>query len=240
MIKLEKLSKKYGTNYAIKDVSMQVDAFEAVAVVGPSGGGKSTLLRCINHLEEPTSGQVSINGEKVTKKNRHLAALKIGMVFQNFNLFPNMDVKGNLIYSPKVVLGMKRHEVEHKAKELLTQFGLENKLHAKISSLSGGQKQRIAIARSLMMNPEIMLFDEPTSALDPEVIKDLIQIISLLKSKMTIIVVSHHLKFAKAVADRIVFMDKGLVLADQKVDQFFSKPKSQRARLFLENIGDLM
>lgn len=240
MIKIDKLSKKYGTNYAIKDISLQVDAFETLAIVGPSGGGKSTLLRCINRLEEPTSGHVFINGEKVTKKNRHIVCLKIGMVFQNFNLFANMDVKGNLIYSPKVVLGLKRHELEHQAKELLTSFDLQNKLHAKISSLSGGQKQRIAIARSLMMNPEIMLFDEPTSALDPEVIKDLIRIISSLKSKMTVIVVTHHLKFAKALADRIVFMDKGLVLADQKAEEFFNKPKSQRARLFLENIGDLM
>ena len=240
MILLEKISKKYAKNYALKDITLNFKSNETVAIIGPSGSGKSTLLRCINNLEELTSGQIFINGKKLTNKDRKKLCFKIGMVFQNFNLFPHMSVRDNLIYSPINVLGMERESCEAKAEDLLDKFGLKQKLAFKPANLSGGQKQRIAIVRALMMDPEIMLFDEPTSALDPEVIKDIIEAISLLKSKMTMIVVTHHIRFAKAIADRIIFMDHGLVLADQKAQEFFQKPKSHRARIFLENVGDLM
>jgi polar amino acid transport system ATP-binding protein len=240
MISLEKLSKKYGKSYAIKDITASFDGYSVTSIIGASGSGKSTLLRCINGLEEPTGGQVYVNGTKLTAKNKRKLRLKIGMVFQNFNLFPHMDVEQNLTYSPVNVLGMKLGEAKAKAVELLDKFGLKEKLHNKPANLSGGQKQRVAICRALMMNPEVMLFDEPTSALDPEVIKEVIEAISLLKTQMTMIVVTHHIKFAKAISDRIIFMDKGLVLCDQNIDDFFEKPKSHRARLFLENVGDLM
>lgn len=240
MIRLEKLSKKYGKHYAIKDINLHFKSQETVAIIGPSGSGKSTLLRCISDLEEPSNGQVFIKNEKLTVRNRRKLYLKIGMVFQNFNLFPNMNVKENLTYGPINVLKMAKSNAESKAKELLEDFNLGNKFMSSISSLSGGQKQRVAICRALMMDPDTILFDEPTSALDPEVIKDIIEVITLLKSQVTMIVVTHHLKFAKAIADRIIFMDHGLVLADQSVTDFFAKPSSHRARLFLENIGDLI
>lgn len=240
MIRLEDLSKKYGKNYAIKNISVNFKPYETVTIIGSSGSGKSTLLRCISNLEQPSSGQVFIKDQKLTMKNRRKLCLKIGMVFQNFNLFPNMDVLKNLTYGPINVLRMPKEEAEAKAIDLLRKFNLENKLTASTSSLSGGQKQRIAICRALMMEPETILFDEPTSALDPEVIKDVIEAIMLLKSQVTMIVVTHHIKFAKSIADRVVFMDHGLILADQSTEEFFNKPASHRARLFLENIGDLM
>lgn len=236
MIRLEAISKKYGKNYALKDVSLSFDGHETAVIIGPSGSGKTTLLKCVNQLEDPTSGHVFINGIKLTNKNRNKLCLKIGMVFQNFNLFPHMNVLENLIYSPVNVLNVEQDQARDKAEKLLQTFGLQEKLHSKPTNLSGGQKQRVAIARALMMDPEIMLFDEPTSALDPEVIKDVVEAISMLKSQMTMIVVTHHINFAKAIADRIIFMDKGHVLCDQPKQDFFNKPKSHRARLFLENI----
>jgi polar amino acid transport system ATP-binding protein len=239
MIVLEKISKKYDKNFAIKDISLRFASGETTAIIGSSGSGKSTLLRCINRLEEPTSGQVFINNEKLTSKNRRKLCLKIGMVFQNFNLFPNMNVRDNLIYGPINVFGAKQDEAIVQAEILLEKFNLKQKFLSKPSELSGGQKQRVAICRALMMKPEVMLFDEPTSALDPEVIKDIVDAISLLKHEMTMIIVTHQLRFAKSIADRVVFMDHGLVLDDQGVNEFFDKPKSHRARLFLENIGNL-
>lgn len=240
MIKLENLSKKYDKVYALKDVNLRFNPFETTAIIGSSGSGKSTLLRCINRLEEPSKGQIFINNEKLTVKNRRRLCLKIGMVFQSFNLFSNMNVRDNLIYGPINVLNLKKEAAIEKAEDLLAKFNLKQKFLAKSADLSGGQKQRVAICRALMMNPEVMLFDEPTSALDPEVIKDIIEAIISLKKQITMIIVTHHLKFAKAIADRIVFMDHGVVLTDQPTKDFFEKPKSHRAKLFLENIGDLM
>ncbi len=240
MIVLEKISKQYGQIYAVKDVSLTFHANEIAVIIGASGSGKSTLLRCINYLEEASTGEVIINGAKLNGKNSAKLCLKIGMVFQNFNLFPHMNVLENLIYSPIKILKLEANIARQKASSLLAKFGLSSKLETSVKDLSGGQKQRVAIARALMMDPEILLFDEPTSALDPEVIKDIIETIKLLKSQITMLVVTHHLKFAKAIADRIIYMDHGLVLADQPAAEFFTKPKSQRARLFLENIGDLM
>ncbi|UCM85553.1 MULTISPECIES: amino acid ABC transporter ATP-binding protein [Rickettsieae] len=240
MIVVDKVSKKYSKIYAVKDVSLEFKKKETIAIIGSSGSGKSTLLRIINALEIPTTGQVFVDNKKLTQKNKRKLCLKIGMVFQSFNLFPHLNVQDNLIYAPVNILKMQQMTAISKAKKLLEQFGLKQKVTAFPINLSGGQKQRVAICRALMMDPEVMLFDEPTSALDPENIKDIIEIISSLKSQMTMIVVTHHIKFAKAIADRIIFMNHGQVLADQPAAEFFEKPKSHRARLFLENIGDLM
>jgi polar amino acid transport system ATP-binding protein len=238
MITIEDLSKKYHGNYAIKNIDFKVEDKEVVAIVGPSGSGKTTLLRCINRLEVPTSGHVYISDIKITGRNINKLRPKIGMVFQNFNLFPHMKIMENLIYAPMQVLGMKKEAADLKAQNLLKKFGMENKANSKPNDLSGGQKQRIAIIRSLMMNPELILFDEPTSALDPEVVQDIVDVIKSLKSEMTVIVVTHHIKFAKAIADRIIFMDQGQVLCNQNTAEFFAKPKSHRARLFLEKVKD--
>lgn len=240
MIELQNITKKYNDHYALNDVSLKFNKQETVAIIGSSGSGKSTLLRCINHLEVPDSGKVIINGIVLTSNNAHKLSLTLGMVFQNFNLFPHMSVEKNLIYAPVNVLKQNSIEAKAKAKEILSRFNLQNKLFEKPANLSGGQKQRIAICRALMMSPETILLDEPTSALDPEVIKDIIDVIIELKHDVTMLVVTHHLKFAEKIADRIIFMDKGKVLSDQEKKEFFVKPKSHRARLFLENIGDLM
>jgi ABC-type polar amino acid transport system ATPase subunit len=240
MVVLEKVTKRYQKVHAVKDVNLVFDKNETTAIIGPSGSGKSTLLRMINGLDAPTTGQVLINGKKLTQKNKIQLCLKVGMVFQAFNLFSHLNVQDNLIYAPINVLRMDRAQAIDKAERLLEQFGLGQKNTSFPVNLSGGQKQRVAICRALMMDPEVMLFDEPTSALDSENIKDIVEIISLLKKSMTMIVVTHHIKFARVISDRIVFMDHGVVLADQPKDQFFENPKSHRARLFLENIGDLM
>jgi len=238
MIIIENISKKYSGHYAIKNINFKVDVQEVLAIVGPSGSGKSTLLRCINHLEEPSSGNIIINGKKVTTKSSNKLRLKVGMVFQHFNLFPHMNVLENLVYSPCKVKNMREDLAKDKAIKLLETFGLSNKSHFMPNNLSGGQKQRVSIARAIMMDPEIILFDEPTSALDPEVIQDVVEANLLLKSQMTIIVVTHHIRFARAIADRIIFMDQGQVLCDQPKHEFFEKPKSQRAKLFLGKVGE--
>ena len=240
MIKVNDLTKKYQGEYALKNASFDVKKNETLVVVGPSGSGKTTLLRLLSALEKPTSGTIYVDGVKLTVSSSPKTRLKIGMVFQYCHLFPHMNVMQNLIYAPQKVLRMNQKHAEAKGLDLLTYFGLTNKSEAMPNDLSGGQKQRVAIARALMMDPEIMLFDEPTSALDPEVIKDVYEAIINLKKKMTIVVVTHHLKFAHKIADRIVFMDQGQLLCDQQTEEFFQKPKSHRARLFLENVGDFM
>lgn len=238
MIKLEGISKKFGKNTAIKDISLSAEKNEIVSIVGPSGSGKSTLIRCINYLEKSDTGTIHIDEEKLDHKSFKRIHKKIGMVFQHFNLFPHMNILENLIYAPVRVLGMKKKMAISKAKDLLKRFSLTNKALNMPSSLSGGQKQRIAIIRAIMMEPEILLFDEPTSALDPEMIGDVAKEIKLLKKNKCIIVVTHHLRFAKNISDRIIFMDQGRILCDQKKSDFFKKPKSHRARLFLEKVGD--
>ncbi|BBJ32380.1 ABC transporter ATP-binding protein [Rickettsia asiatica] len=240
MIILEKVCKRYGKNYAIKNIDLSFTTKEITVIIGPSGSGKTTLLRILNNLEEPSSGTFLVDGKKLLPKDRRKLRLKVGMVFQNFNLFPHLTVGENLIYTPVNVLNLPKEQAISMAKELLAKFKLTQKFDSYPASLSGGQKQRIAIARALMMKPEILLFDEPTSALDPENIKDVIENINLLKDQMSMVVVTHHLKFAKLIADRIIFMDQGQILANQPAEDFFNKPASHRARLFLENIGDLM
>lgn len=240
MIVLENVTKKFDDQFAIQDINLTFNKNETVVIIGASGSGKSTLLRCINNLEDITSGNILIDGEKLTAKNRNKLCFKIGMVFQQFNLFPHMSVLDNLTYGPVNISNKKIESAKKKALELLKNFGLEKKGSSYPKDLSGGQKQRVAIARAIMMNPEILFFDEPTSALDPEVVKDIIQIIADLKHKMTTVVVTHHIKFAQIIADRIIFMDKGLILADQPADEFFRNPKSHRAKLFLKNMSDLI
>ncbi|AFB21578.1 amino acid ABC transporter ATP-binding protein [Rickettsia canadensis] len=240
MIVLEKVCKRYSKNYAIKNIDLNFITKETTVIIGPSGSGKTTLLRILNNLEEPSSGTFLVDGKKIRQKDRRKLRLKIGMVFQNFNLFPHLTVGENLIYTPINVLNLPREKAILNAKELLEKFKLTQKFDSYPASLSGGQKQRIAIVRALMMKPEILLFDEPTSALDPENIKDVIENINLLKDQMSMVVVTHHLKFAKLIADRVIFMDQGQILANQAALDFFIKPASHRARLFLENIGDLM
>lgn len=240
MIVLENVSKKFGDYEAISNINLVFDKREAIVLIGASGSGKSTLLRCINNLENPTTGSVLIDGKKLSRRNRGKLCFKIGMVFQQFHLFPHMSVLENLTYGPINVTKVSRKTAQDKAKKLLAQFGILEKAGSLPKDLSGGQKQRAAICRALMMDPEIMLLDEPTSALDPEVIKDIIEIISTLKTQMTLIVITHHIKFARIIADRVIFMDQGKVLADQPAEEFFSKPKSHRARLFLENVSDLI
>lgn len=240
MITVENLSKKYNSHYALKNASFVLEPKQSLAVIGPSGSGKSTLLRVINYLEEPTDGHIYINDEKLTKRNRNKLCLRMGMVFQQCHLFLHMNVLDNLIYSPCIMFKRNKEDMVDKAIELLTRFNLRGKASSMPNSLSGGQKQRVAIARSLMLDPEIMLFDEPTSALDPEVIKDVVNIISDLRKEITIITVTHHLKFAEAISDRVIFMDQGQILSDQPTKDFFKKPKSYRAKLFLENVSGFM
>ncbi|WP_375326455.1 amino acid ABC transporter ATP-binding protein [Candidatus Tisiphia endosymbiont of Nemotelus uliginosus] len=240
MIKIDQVSKCYNKTYALKEINLAFNTKETIAIIGSSGSGKSTLLRMINGLEIPTRGHIFIDNKKLTQKNKRKLCLKIGMVFQSFNLFPHFNVQDNLIYAPVNVLKVKPKAALIKAEQLLAQFNLKHKITAFPSNLSGGEKQRVAICRALMMDPEVMLFDEPTSALDPENIKDIIEIITLLKLQVIMIIVTHHIKFAKMIADRIIFMDQGQVLVDQDSSKFFDKPEAHRARLFLENVGDLM
>ena len=240
MIVLENVSKSFAGQHAITDINLVFDKRETVVIIGASGSGKSTLIRCINNLENPTTGSVLIDGKKLTRRNRGKLCFKIGMVFQQFHLFPHMNVLENLTYGPINVIKTNRNQSEEKATSLLKQFGILEKIYSYPADLSGGQKQRVAIVRALMMDPEVMLFDEPTSALDPEVVKDIIEIIAQLKNQMTMIVITHHIKFAKIIADRIIFMDHGKVLADQPANTFFKKPSSHRARLFLQTVGDLI
>ncbi|MES2215387.1 MAG: amino acid ABC transporter ATP-binding protein [Pseudomonadota bacterium] len=240
MIRIENLTKKYAGEYVLKDANFNINKNETLAIIGPSGSGKTTLLRLINTLDKPSRGAIYIDDHKLTMRSSKALRLKIGMVFQHCHLFPHMNAIQNLTYAPLKVLHQDPAEAFNRALELLSYFGLKSKAEAMPNDLSGGQKQRVAIARALMMRPEVMFFDEPTSALDPEVIKDVCDAILNLKKDMTVVVVTHHLKFAHKVADRIIFMDAGQILCDQKTEDFFLKPKSHRARLFLENVGDFM
>ena len=236
-LNVDSLSKKFNNEYALKDINFEIKK-ETLAVIGPSGSGKSTLLRVICGLENPSSGHIKIDDVVVSAKNRKKLSRKIGMVFQHCHLFPHMNILENLTYAPINVLGISNEEAENAANSLLKQFSVAGKINAMPNDLSGGQKQRIAIARAMMMKPEMVLFDEPISALDPEVTKDVYTAIQDLKKDVTIIVVTHDIKFGTAISDRVIFMDKGMVLCDQPVAEFIKKPKSQRARLFIQNVDN--
>jgi len=239
VIKVENLYKQFGDNEVLKGITTNINSGEVVSIIGPSGSGKSTFLRCINLLEVPTKGTISIDGQSITDKNTNILKVRqqIGMVFQHFNLFPHLNVLDNLTYAPIKVKGETRQVAEEKARNLLAKVGLTEKEKAFPSNLSGGQKQRVAIARALAMEPNLMLFDEPTSALDPEMVKEVLNVMKdLAKSGMTMAIVTHEMGFAREVADRVLFLDGGVLLEDASPVEFFSNPKTSRAREFLEKV----
>ena len=239
MIKVEGLKKHFGELEVLKGISTTIKDGEVVAIIGPSGSGKSTFLRCINLLEKPTSGHIYIDGKDITDKKTNIMKIRqnVGMVFQHFYLFPHKTVMENLTYAPMKVKGKSKQEAEKKGFELLENVGLLEKANEYPSRLSGGQKQRVAIARALAMEPEVMLFDEPTSALDPEMVKEVLDVMkSLVEMGMTMAIVTHEMGFAKEVADRVLFLDGGVLAEDAPPEEFFSNPKSQRARDFLDKI----
>ncbi|AKF94460.1 amino acid ABC transporter ATP-binding protein [Brevibacillus sp. 7WMA2] len=239
MVKIENLHKAYGKLEVLKGISTSIKKGDVVAIIGPSGSGKSTFLRCMNMLEEPTKGQVMINGMDITNSKGNIQEIrqKVGMVFQHFHLFPHMTVLQNLTYAPIKVKKLTKAVAEKKGMELLERVGLADKAGVYPSSLSGGQKQRVAIARALAMEPEIMLFDEPTSALDPEMVKEVLEVMkSLANSGMTMAIVTHEMGFAREVADRVLFLDGGLLIEDASPQEFFTNPTSERARQFLEKV----
>jgi ABC-type polar amino acid transport system ATPase subunit len=237
MITFNNIVKQINNKVVLNDISFNIAEQEIIVILGPSGSGKTTLLRAISGLDNISSGEILINDMIFNKDNSHLLHEKIGMVFQNFNLFPHMNIIDNLTYSPlKSSLMLNRDSIIEKAKILLNDFSLLSIADKLPKDISGGQKQRVAIARALMIDPQLLLMDEPTSALDPEIISDFVEIIKKLKNKLSIIITSHHIGFAKSIADKIIFMDRGLKLCEQRTEDFFIKPKSQRARLFLNSI----
>jgi polar amino acid transport system ATP-binding protein len=239
VIKVENLHKSFGKLEVLKDISTQIKEGEVVAIIGPSGSGKSTLLRCLNLLEEPTSGHIFVKGEDVTSKKTNIMKVRqnLGMVFQHFHLFPHKSVLENLTYAPVSVKGVSKKDAETKAMVLLEKVGLLEKAKEYPSRLSGGQKQRVAIARALAMDPEVMLFDEPTSALDPEMVKEVLEVMkSLAHTGMTMAIVTHEMGFAREVADRVLFLDNGKLVEDSPPKEFFTEPKSERAKVFLEKM----
>ncbi|MCG1027343.1 amino acid ABC transporter ATP-binding protein [Virgibacillus halodenitrificans] len=239
MIKVDNVSKSFGENAVLKNISTTIKQGEVVAVIGPSGSGKSTFLRCLNLLEQPTAGDICINEKMITslKANKLEIRKNIGMVFQHFHLFPHMTVLENVTYAPKIVKNMKKTEADEIGKSLIAKVGLTDKETAYPNRLSGGQKQRVAIARALAMEPDIMLFDEPTSALDPEMVKEVLDVMKdLADSGMTMVIVTHEMNFAKEVADRVLFLDNGMLVEEGKPESFFAKPQTVRAQNFLEKI----
>ena len=234
---IKNLKKTFGKNKVLRGIDFELKEGERVVVLGPSGSGKSTFLRCINWMEEPTSGQIIFDGEVVTEKNIQRVRRNLGMVFQHFNLFNNMTVMENLLLAPLKLKLMKREAAEKRAMELLRHIGLTSKAESYPASLSGGQKQRIAIIRAMMLSPEVLLFDEPTSALDPESIGDVLSLIRELADRgMTIMIVTHEMSFAKEIATRIVFLDKGKIIEEGTPEEFFNHPKTERVQEFLKNV----
>ena len=239
MIHVNNLHKSFGKNDVLKGINEHIKKGEVVVVIGPSGSGKSTFLRCLNLLEEPTSGEIVFEGNSITDKKVDINKIreKMGMVFQQFNLFPHKTVLENLTIAPIKVKGISKAEAEKKAFELLERVGLTDKAKAYPSSLSGGQKQRIAIARALAMEPDVMLFDEPTSALDPEMVGEVLSVMKdLAKDGMTMVVVTHEMGFAREVGDRILFMDAGNIVEQGTPDEIFSHPKNSRTIDFLSKV----
>lgn len=239
MIKITNLEKSFGSNTVLKGISTEIKEGEVVAIIGPSGSGKSTFLRCMNLLEIPTKGDVWYRQIELTNPKVDIMSVrqKIGMVFQHFHLFPHKTVLQNLTYAPITVKGMSKEAAEVSAINLLSKVGLAEKANEYPNRLSGGQKQRVAIARALAMSPEVMLFDEPTSALDPEMVKEVLDVMkSLVQTGMTMAIVTHEMGFAREVADRVLFLDNGRLVEDSPPAEFFSSPKSSRAKEFLEKM----
>ena len=239
MIRIKDLKKKYGNLEVLKGISTVVKEGEVISVIGPSGSGKSTFLRCINRLEEPTSGEIRINGKNILERGADINKIReeVGMVFQHFNLYPHKTVLENITLGPIKLRKVSKPEAEKLAMELLEKVGLADKRDVYPNKLSGGQKQRVAIARALAMNPKIILFDEPTSALDPEMIGEVLEVMKeLAHAGMTMIVVTHEMGFAKNVANRVFFMDGGYILEDAKPSELFENPKTERAKEFLDKV----
>ena len=238
MIELKDVRKSFGKNEVLKGINLQIDKGEVVVIIGPSGSGKSTVLRTMNYLEEPTSGHVIVDGMDLSDKNKlNAVRTEVGMVFQNFNLFPHMTVLDNLTLAPVNVRKTDKKEAQDIAMKLLERVGLADKAQMYQDSLSGGQKQRVAIARALAMKPKVMLFDEPTSALDPEMVREVLDVMkSLADEGMTMVIVTHEMGFAKEVADRVLFVDGGQILEDGTPVQVFDAPSSDRTKLFLSKI----
>lgn len=239
VIDVQHLSKSFGSHEVLKDIDFSVNKGEVVSIIGSSGSGKSTLLRCINLLEKPTSGEIIYKGENILDDNHDIYSYrtKLGMVFQQFNLFDNHDVLNNCTIGQIKVLKRSKEEAEEVAIRNLKNVGMENFINAKPKQLSGGQKQRVAIARALSMDPDVMLFDEPTSALDPEMVGEVLKVMKdLAESGLTMLIVTHEMGFAKDVSDRVVFMDKGVIAEQGHPDQIFNNPSQERTREFLKRI----
>jgi polar amino acid transport system ATP-binding protein len=239
MIEVKNLKKSFGANVVLKDINVTVKPREVVVVIGPSGSGKSTFLRCINLLESITDGHVFIEGIDITDKKSDINKVRteVGMVFQQFNLFPHKKVIENIMLAPMKVRNVTAEQARKKGLELLRKVGLEDKAETYPDSLSGGQKQRVAIARALAMEPKIMLFDEPTSALDPEMVGEVLEVMKqLAKEGMTMVVVTHEMGFAKEVGDRVIFMDGGLIVEENTPNQLFDDPKESRTKAFLSKV----
>lgn len=242
MLKTIDLKKNYGELEVLKGISTEIKKGEVVSLIGPSGSGKSTFLRCLNYTEIPCFGEVYFKGQKLSEKEGkdfdiNKVRASMGMVFQHFNLFPNMDVLGNITLAPMRAKGLSLSEAKKTAERLLDKIGLSDKINAFPSQLSGGQKQRVAIARALAMEPELMLFDEPTSALDPEMVKEVLLVIKELVSEgMTTVIVTHEMNFAKDVSSRVIFMDQGLIVEEGSPMEIFTQPKEERTRMFLNKV----
>ena len=239
MIKVENLTKSFGELEVLKGINQEIKDGEVVVVIGPSGSGKSTFLRCLNLLENPTSGKIFVDDEEITSKKVDINKVRedMGMVFQSFNLFNNLNILDNITLAPTLVKKMEKAKAEEKARELLARVGLPDKAEAFPKSLSGGQKQRIAIARALAMNPKVMLFDEPTSALDPEMVGEVLDIMKdLAREGMTMVVVTHEMGFAREVGDRIIFMDGGYVVEEGSPEEIFGNPQNDRTKDFLGKV----
>ena len=239
MISVKNLHKYFGDNEVLRGIDYEIDKGEKIVIIGASGSGKSTFLRCLNMLEQPTSGQIFIDGEEITAKGADVDRIrrKMGMVFQHFNLFQNLTILDNITLAPTMLKIMSKDEAVKNAMQLLDRVGLSDKANAYPAQLSGGQKQRIAIVRSLAMNPEVMLFDEPTSALDPEMVGEVLQVMKeLADDGMTMVVVTHEMGFAREVASKVVFIDEGVIKEENTPIEFFQSPKNPRLQEFLSKV----
>ena len=239
LIEIANVNKYYGTNHVLKNINLSVGKGEVVVLLGPSGSGKSTLCRTINRLETITSGSITIDGQELPEEGRALAKLRaeVGMVFQSYNLFAHKNILDNVTLGPRRICKMSKSEAEAEAMNLLAKVGVDSQVHKMPAELSGGQQQRVAIARALAMKPKVMLFDEPTSALDPEMVNEVLDtMVSLAREGMTMIVVTHEMGFARKAADRIVFLADGEIIEEAHPDEFFTNPKSERAKDFLSKI----
>lgn len=239
MIEVHNLHKNFGPLEVLKGVDLKIDQREVLCIIGPSGSGKSTFLRCLNLMEDPTDGDIFIDGKKVNCPTTNINEVReeVGMVFQHFNLFPHKTVLKNLMLAPVKVRGISKEEAKERALQLLEKVGLADKAESYPSSLSGGQKQRVAIARALAMQPDVMLFDEPTSALDPEMVGEVLAVMKdLAKEGMTMVVVTHEMGFAREVADRVIFMDGGNIVEEAAPEEMFSNPQHKRTQAFLNQI----